>query len=376
MIKTNLDKRFLLYMENLCEDNFIQIKDTPTILYSLLIGKKKLTDLEELTHIKEKNFLDLFANEILPDIRKTLQAKEIIYIPEHFLLYFYATITTKEIPLTLSNRNEIYFYIAQNKTKNSLFCIKAEQNNCFLYAETKQSLNYGIGKLNYIIKKYDEKIKEIIDQDFEKGRLAFKNYYLSMQFGINGIEEKIKNEKTKITIPNIPLINNYNFLKFYEPTIEIDWGLIFYYSTYIMNVYSFIEHVAVLTLPFWFALRNNQEYPYWNSFCQELSKEFNTYWEFWTYNKNWIKAFINTLCSYKSNKTNKNIGEFLPGANEHQKILKTLYDYLRNNFRNPIHHGISSGRNKTGCIWRPKRDRCALTSGQLGGDCRTAKIEM
>ena len=28
------------------------------------------------------------------------------------------------------------------------------------------------------------------------------------------------------------------------------------------------------------------------------------------------------------------------------------------------------------CIWRPKRDRCALTSGQLGGDCRTAKIEM
>lgn len=56
MIKTNLDKRFLLCMENLCEDNFIQIKDTPTILYSLLIGKKKLTDLAELTHIKEKNF--------------------------------------------------------------------------------------------------------------------------------------------------------------------------------------------------------------------------------------------------------------------------------------------------------------------------------
>ena len=27
-------------------------------------------------------------------------------------------------------------------------------------------------------------------------------------------------------------------------------------------------------------------------------------------------------------------------------------------------------------IWRPKRDRCALTSGQLGGDWRTAKIEM
>ena len=28
------------------------------------------------------------------------------------------------------------------------------------------------------------------------------------------------------------------------------------------------------------------------------------------------------------------------------------------------------------CIWRLKRDRCALTSGQLGGDWRTAKIEM
>lgn len=131
MIKTNLDKRFLLYMENLCEDNFIQIKDTPTILYSLLIGKKKLTDLEELTHIKEKNFLDLFANEILPDIRKTLQAKEIIYIPEHFLLYFYATITTKEIPLTLSNRNEIYFYIAQNKTKIHYFVLKPSKTTVF-----------------------------------------------------------------------------------------------------------------------------------------------------------------------------------------------------------------------------------------------------
>ena len=31
---------------------------------------------------------------------------------------------------------------------------------------------------------------------------------------------------------------------------------------------------------------------------------------------------------------------------------------------------------KKGCIWRLKRDRCALTSGQLGGDWRTAKIEM
>ena len=30
----------------------------------------------------------------------------------------------------------------------------------------------------------------------------------------------------------------------------------------------------------------------------------------------------------------------------------------------------------TACIWRLKRDRCALTSGQLGGDWRTAKIEM
>lgn len=28
------------------------------------------------------------------------------------------------------------------------------------------------------------------------------------------------------------------------------------------------------------------------------------------------------------------------------------------------------------CIWRPKRDRCALTGGQLGGDWRTAKTEM
>lgn len=37
---------------------------------------------------------------------------------------------------------------------------------------------------------------------------------------------------------------------------------------------------------------------------------------------------------------------------------------------------LSEGDGLDRCIWRPKRDRCALTGGQLGGDWRTAKTEM
>lgn len=107
----------------------------------------------------------------------------------------------------------------------------------------------------------------------------------------------IEKKKAEMLVP-APIFDNYKIFEVLEPRIELNWDLDFYYSTYVMAVFSFIEHIAVLILPFWFALREEKEYPYWNSFCQELSKDFETYWDFWIYRKDWLSAFVNTLCTY------------------------------------------------------------------------------
>lgn len=242
----------------------------------------------------------------------------------------------------------------QNGERSYPFLLESrDSNSFFIYGESAGSLKHFVKnviyKSNGIIYGFDSNCKKYIDQDFIAGKIAFSNNFQTMVEGILLQEE----------ITHMVLNNEYDtkeMSKWQMQMLRLQESIgdprhvkkmKFYYSTYVMDVFSFIEHVAVLVLPFWYSLRYH--FPYWDNFCNGFHPSgFDTYRDFWTCKENWIDSFVETLCMFRRYEPNRPQGSFLPEADENFKVTKRLYERLRIDYRNPVHHGLSTGEHKTG----------------------------
>lgn len=213
MIKYSLDKRFYLYMKELCEEESVKITDISTILYSILLEKRLYDFAPNNISRKDIHIICDQMKNIFPSIKKRIQVKKVLYVPEIFLTYFYEVIATKEIPKGLSSSNEIYFCIPYDDNEYFLFCVISENGNCYLSAESEKSVGYGLIILDKIIDKFEIKLKEVIDQDFKRGKIAFRNYFISMLDGLYEMVKTIEKKKAEMLVP-APIFNNYKILRF------------------------------------------------------------------------------------------------------------------------------------------------------------------
>ncbi len=239
------------------------------------------------------------------------------------------------------------------------FLIERDNNAYVLKAKTKKSLKdifrgYIIGK-NGLITKFDNKNKETLDDEFRNGNVAFINYYKMQLYGLKNLANTIDSqaqdvcESIKTVMP--PMLKTDEFAKAVVSSLEMARGIhcndTFGYTTYIMAVFSFIEHVALLTSPFWFATK--AVLPQWKHFWQGFSySDFDTFRDFWNCKDNWIDSFIYTMCKFTKAKGRYEYSSFDCDATDKDKDLKYLYDRLRLDYRNPIHHGFATGQNRTG----------------------------
>lgn len=321
MVHTFLNRNFLSNMfEILSEKNISEVSDLN------LVNFTKLDKTIVLNGFSSMDFLYLFEA-----ISKKLREKGLEIKASNI------------VPIMLKEQNKTFYYF-----------IKKEENTYTLYGRTHQSVSLFANKCIYgakgLIKSFDKKNKETIDKSFDEGKLSFINYYKIQLQGIYNLEEIIEKQRKDI-------INSYkigpfgkcsdeeikNLVSTFEMTMEGNCN--FLYTTYVMTVFSFIEHVALLTTSFWYASRNNSSY--WNSFCNTMDNRiFNSYKEFWTSkNINLVKSFIYTICNYYQKERES---FFKTDATKKEKELKFLYDRLRRDYRNPIHHGFAIGEDKTG----------------------------
>lgn len=246
-------------------------------------------------------------------------------------------------------------FCQQNEKKFYPFLLerKEDSNTYILYSTQKGALSYFVRNSIYgsngLIYGFEKECKAYIDSEFSAGHLAISNNYNSMISGLSLQQDII--QKTLLNRHNIDLDNRLSttLVKAVETSGSPDHlkDMRYLYSSYVMGVFSFIEHVAVLILPFWYSLRDS--YPYWNNFCDGFHPSgFDSYRDFWTSKLNWIDSFIETLCEFKRYNSRTPQGTFSYNATDTQKLAKRLYERLRIDYRNPVHHGFSTGENKTG----------------------------
>ena len=240
-----------------------------------------------------------------------------------------------------------------NGQKDYLFLLEADltNNSYFLYAQNAGALKFFVKNSIYgsdgLIYGFDRRCKTYIDSEFASGHIAFINNFNYLIRGIKlqefVIKTALKNNNIDDSSTYMPLIKVMESIS--SPDYMKEMRAL--YSTYVMEVFSFIEHAAVLILPFWYSLR--EKLPYWNEFCNGFHPSgFDKYRDFWTCKSNWIDAFVETLCGFKRNDFKSPQGTFRDGIDDETKMTKRLYDRLRADYRNPVHHGFSTEKNKTG----------------------------
>jgi len=323
MIYTFLNAQFLANMDEVLDENNIsEITDKNSV------DVNKLQVSTVLENFSSFHFLYLYEA-----VARRLKQKGIV------------TGTAEAIPLITKGGKKPFF-----------FGIVKEDNSYTLYGQTNSSVIYFVKNYingsNGLVKAFDEKNKKTVDKYFTEGKLSFINYFNIQLRGIHKLEAIIDKESQNIIdsfkvgpFERVPDESIKKLVSTYEMTLGTQDN--FFYSNYIMTVFSFIEHVAILTTPFWFA--SKEELPYWRTFCNGFHPAgFDTYRDFWTTreDRDWIDSFIYTLCRFKPQRR----GPAYPTANttEEDKELKFLYDRLRHDYRNPIHHGFATGEKRTG----------------------------
>ena len=252
---------------------------------------------------------------------------------------------------------DFVFFCTSSDNKKYYFGIRKELDEYTLCGETPKSMLFLLRNVIYsgngLIWGFDKLNKSSIDMYFTEGKLSIVNNYMSQQYGLQQLEAVIKDKEQKI-IDNIkenclftPTEDAARRFKSHE---DMASGRNKYenyeISLYVMSVFSFIEHVAILVLPFWFAMRS--EKAFWNDFCNGFrASVYDTFRDFWTNKDNWIDSFIETLCGFHRYSYKKQDGWF-ESKSEKDRSLKRLYERLRTDYRNPIHHGLSTGENRTG----------------------------
>lgn len=272
-------------------------------------------------------------------------------------LYLYESIAARLKKKGFEPRTaDVVLLVTKNEKKSFYFGIVKETNTYTLYGQTKNSVDYFvknyINSANGLVKGFDEKNKKTVDNEFTEGKLSFINYFNINLRGIRRLENIIDKENQTA----IDILKTGPFEKLSDEAIsgifsafEMTMGTQdnFFYSSYIMAVFSFIEHVALLTTPFWYATK--ETLPYWKKFCRGFHPAgYDTYRDFWTAqeDRNWISSFIYTICHFNYHKNG--VPESTFETNAEDRELKFLYERLRNDYRNPIHHGFATGENRTG----------------------------
>ncbi|HIV98766.1 MAG TPA: hypothetical protein IAB12_03175 [Candidatus Ornithospirochaeta avicola] len=338
MILNFMISGFVESMEKVLASNHISRVEDPAV-FCTETTKSKKTDTRHKTD----------PYETLKELLKKGPRQEIDGMTNTCYSYFNHVIGNDIYPgiifkQTNSSNNKEYVFLLEEDTS---------ENTYFLYSLKKSTLKYFISNTIYnstgLIYGFEKWCKSYIDSAFLSGNVAIYNNYLSMLSGLSLLQNSI--EGTLLKKHNIDLHNDLQMgLVRAEETVyspEHLKDMRFLYSSYIMGLFSFIEHVAVLILPFWYSLRDT--YTYWNDFCNGFHpSKFDTYHDFWTSKLYWIDSFVETLCKFKRFDSKSPQGSFSFDADENQKLTKRLYERLKVDYRNPVHHGFSTGENKTG----------------------------
>lgn len=328
---------FVECMENVLDSNHISRVENPAAFCTETTKSKK-----ESTRYSNSDYY-----ETLYELLKNGPHQEIDGMTNTCYTYFSHVIGDNDyqgIIFKQNNNNKEFVFLLENDTS---------KNTYFLYSQTKGALSYFIRNTVYtsagLIYGFEKGCKAYIDSAFSSGDVAIYNNYISMLSGLSLLQNSI--EATLLEKHNIDLHNNLQMglVRTEETVYSPDHlrDMRFLYSSYVMGVFSFIEHVAVLILPFWYSLR--ETYPYWYDFCNGFHpSKFDTYRDFWTCKLYWIDSFVETICKFKRFKSNSPQGSFDFDANENQRLTKRLYERIKVDYRNPVHHGFSTGENKTG----------------------------
>lgn len=96
MIKYSLDKRFYLYMKELCEEESVKITDISTILYSILLEKRLYDFAPNNISRKDIHIICDQMKNIFPSIKKRIQVKKFFTYQKYFLLIFMKLLQQKK----------------------------------------------------------------------------------------------------------------------------------------------------------------------------------------------------------------------------------------------------------------------------------------
>lgn len=277
----------------------------------------------------------------------------------HCYMYLHEAINRelRKFGFELVSIDSVYFQ-ASVEGKTMLFAITRNNNNYTLFGETKHGVNLffknGVYSGKGLVYGFDRMNKESIDLSFNKGELSFLNNYCAQLYGLHELEKTISTNRQdiihKIASESIHEKAAEALLELKDIADGKDHYEKYLISLYVMSVFSFIEHAAILILPFWFVNKNTSPY-YWKKFCDGFHPAgFDTFRDFWTSrDRDWISSFIETLCCFTRFDYRNPHGQFdFSLATEDDKTMKYLYDQLRSDYRNPIHHGMSTGENRTG----------------------------
>lgn len=256
--------------------------------------------------------------------------------------------------------NYVVFKTVNNKEdgkiREDIFALRKDLNSYSILGKTPGSIKTVLRQIFYgyngLSEQFDTRCKEYLDHAFQNGSLAFSNYYNSQLNGLEWLETEINSDIKK----EISYFKQAGFVKD-ENTIRELFSFMesgqqnfhdnYKFSLFIMSVYSFIEHVAVLVIPFWFAMKDTDQS--WNLFCKGFHPSgFDTFRDFWNSKEDWINSFIEVISDCTEFNGNKNPRRFTYAATDDQQLMKRLYDRTRADYRNPIHHGYSTGKDKTG----------------------------
>lgn len=221
---------------------------------------------------------------------------------------------------------------------------------------------------------------------------SIKNNFDDLLGGIHELERIISEKQSQLVNGLVPMdklhsnepgiCHEYEVMERILSIIEIASGecfYSFYYSLYIMALFSFLEHVALLVLPFWFALRNTQSY--WNDFSKGYNhSRYNDFWDFLKGKTNWMDSFISAAChcnsmtSLESEASTTKEGLYDTCDSDDAAFVKELYTYLRTIYRNPIHHGYASTSVRNG-LNRPLRNGLKQPMNQQIGTAKHPAAE-
>lgn len=313
------------------------------------ISKRFLSNMEDV--LKENEIFE--CKEL--DKRTNFKIKTPIYL-EGFgyqnYIYLFEAVNERLKKQGISLTSDICIpLLTKNRDREYYFLITKEENKYYLFGTTPKSVDYFINNFirgpKGVIKGFDTKNKETLESDFSAGKLSFENNYPLLLDGIKILQNRIEQDKENLidgcrqNLPGLPRAFFSAFFLMNEESYGSSYTK-FDYSSFIVDVYSFLEHVAVLTTPFWFALKDTL--PQWSNFCSVFhNADFDTFKDFWTNGRNWIDSFIYSICHW-----NDKYNSFSKDASMDAKDLKFLYDRIRHEYRNPIHHGMSTSEKWTG----------------------------